>query len=76
MISTLRGILFLFVALTMTIIGVFRIDRTSIALGTTGLLLTLIVIMFGKSNLRGIDLKIFAPSRLLADTPFICGSPN
>ena len=67
---TPRGILFLLVALTLTMVGVFRIDGDLIALGTAGLLLGLMVIVFGKLNLRGIHLKLYAPSRVFADTPF------
>ncbi|MBT4798537.1 DUF58 domain-containing protein [Akkermansiaceae bacterium] len=67
---TPRGILFLLVALTLTMVGVFRIDGDLIALGTAGLLLGLMVIVFGKWNLRGIHLKLSAPSRVFADTSF------
>jgi uncharacterized protein (DUF58 family) len=67
---TPRGILFLLVALTLTMMGVFRIDGDLIALGSAGLLLTLMVIIFGKWNLLGIHLKLSAPSRVFADTPF------
>ena len=45
---TPRGILFLLVALTLTMVGVFRIDGDLIALGTAGLLLGLMVIVCGK----------------------------
>ena len=49
---TPRGILFLLVALTLTMTGGGRIDGDLIALGTAGLLLGLMVIVCGKWNLR------------------------
>lgn len=67
---TPRGILFLLVALTFIIIGVLRIDGDLIALGTSGLLLGLMVIIMGKWNLRGILLELSAPARVFADNPF------
>ena len=67
---TPRGMLFLLVALNLTIIGGVRIDGDLIALGTAGLLLGLMVIVFGKWNLRDIHLNLSAPSRVFADTPF------
>ncbi|MEN8774987.1 MAG: DUF58 domain-containing protein [Akkermansiaceae bacterium] len=67
---TPRGILFLLVALTLTVAGFFRIDGNLITLGSSGLLLALLVIIFGRWNLRGIHPKLFAPSRVFADTPF------
>lgn len=67
---TPRGILFLLIALGLTVAGFFRIDGNLIALGSAGLLLALMVMIFGKWNLHGIHLKIFAPSRVFADTPF------
>ena len=67
---TPRGMVFLLVALNLTIIGGGRIDGDLIALGTAGLLLGLMVIVFGKWNLRDIHLNLSAPSRVFADTPF------
>ena len=54
----------------MTVAGLLRIDGVLIALGMAGILLTLIVLVFGKWNLRGIQLQLTAPRRVFADTPF------
>ena len=69
-ILTPRGIVFLLVALALTLTGFFRIDGNLIALGAAGLLLALMVIIFGNWNLHGIHLKLYAPSRVFSDTPF------
>jgi len=54
----------------MTVIGLLRIDGVLIALGMAGVLLTIIVLLFGKWNLQGIQVKLTAPRRVFADTAF------
>lgn len=70
MTPTPRGIIFLLATIALTVAGFFRIDGILISLGASGILLALMVALLGWWNLRGITLRLVAPSRVFADTPF------
>lgn len=67
---TPRGAFFIGASFAMIIAGLFFIDGVLIALGGAGVILIVIVIIFGKWNLKRIQLKLTAPRRVFADTPF------
>lgn len=70
MILTPRGAALLGAAVALLVAGLLKIDGALVALGAAGLLLILLVLIMGRWNLTRLRLKLQAPSRVFADTPF------
>ena len=66
---TPRGAAFLGGSLALFAAGVLRIDGPLISLGLVGIILLIIVFIFGRWNLSHLQLRLHAPSRVFADSP-------
>ena len=67
---TPRGAAFLGATVALLVAGLLKIDGPLIALGAAGLILLLMILIFGRWNLAKLQLQLHAPARVFADTPF------